>query len=547
MSETRPLLIWALGIALGAAIVRLALLDLQPLTPPEAQTAWSQLLAARGWIGETAGLAAVPPLLGNAMALFFFLFGASDSAARLMPALAGVVGVLLPLLLAPIIGMRPAIAASIMLALSPILVEASRQANSAMITTALVLALVVCVARLATDRPSWAPWATAATAGAAFATDSSIVVALAAAGLSAIATWTVTREDLRTWVGRVRDPEWRPLIAFSLAIAVLAATGALMNLGGIGWALGSLWAGILEVVRPAPFPTRNLAAILAYELPLLPVALIGFVIENRAGNRLALFLGQWLLLLVALAAVAGQHVLALATLPVLPLALLAALAVGRLPADLSAYRLGGHSWGALVLTAAVAGAALMILAVTVGGNRSAAPITFIALAGLIGITLSVWIRDVPGAERWPSLALLGGLFAIAFSVGTIGRLSFGGSPPGMELLHYDETAREFREAFKELSLVASTDGRRTLAITPATPPVARWYGRDIVQVSADAGQAAQSIQLRTPSSPRDRGRTPFETISQLNRSDMSVLSILKWMVGRSALIVPQTRDIILAR
>src|SRR5579871_570182 len=146
LQQEHPLLLWAAAIAMLAAVVRLALLDRAPLAPAEAQTAWSALLAARGWLADAANTPApaVSPLLANAMSLAFFLFGTSDTAARLFPALAGIGCAMLPLLLVPVIGWRSSIAAAVLLALSPMLVEASREVNAAIISTALALAIVVC-------------------------------------------------------------------------------------------------------------------------------------------------------------------------------------------------------------------------------------------------------------------------------------------------------------------------------------------------------------------------------------------------------------------
>ena len=549
LQQEHPLLLWAAAIAMLAAVVRLALLDRAPLAPAEAQTAWSALLAARGWLADAANTPApaVSPLLANAMSLAFFLFGTSDTAARLFPALAGIGCAMLPLLLVPVIGWRSSIAAAVLLALSPMLVEASREVNAAIISTALALAIVVCSIRLAFDRPRWAPWGLAIAVGLALGADSSVVVALFAAGIAAVATWNVVPDDARAWLGSLRASDLRWPIVAGILVYLVAVSGALMNLSGIGWSIGGLWAGIGEVLHPAPFPTRNLAAVLAYEAPIIPIAIVGFIVEQRAGNRLALFLGQWLVLLLALAAVTGQHVLALAALPVLPVALLAALAVRHLPTDRTAYRLGGQAWSALALTLGVAIAAWMILATTIGGGRDAAPFTFIALLGLVLLTLSVWVRDVPQTERWPAIAMASTVVVLAFSVGSIGRLSFGGSPPGMEILRTEETAPQLRDAFAQLSVLASTDGRGVLSVSPSTPIVALWYGRDIKQQQVALGIPPAAITLREASASSDRGRTPFETISQLNRADISALNILRWMVGRSALLAPQNRDIIITR
>src|SRR5947209_4723254 len=85
----RPLAIaWGI-VAIVAAIPRLALIDRAPLGGGEAARAFGVWLSVLGTPDSSLGEAG-SPLLGHLTALIFYLFGASDTAARVVPALAGI-------------------------------------------------------------------------------------------------------------------------------------------------------------------------------------------------------------------------------------------------------------------------------------------------------------------------------------------------------------------------------------------------------------------------------------------------------------------------
>jgi hypothetical protein len=170
----------------------------------------------------------------------------------------------------------------------------------------------------------------------------------------------------------------------------------------------------------------------------------------------------------------------------------------------------------------------------------------------------MWRQEIPERERVPALVLYGAILLLVTTVGTIGRLSFGGSPPGTELLVRQETAPEVRALFRELEIAAMADNSRVLAYGPSTPIEVRWYGRYIPQV--EASQATSSRVTRSDpfafrpapapepgKSTPTAGRTPWTTISQLNRSDLHPLGILRWMVSRHGLVEGRAQDIIVAQ
>jgi uncharacterized protein (TIGR03663 family) len=128
-------------VALLAAGLRFFQLGLRPLSGGEAM----QALAAYRFVQDGAPSAptgTVPALFtGNVVG--FTLFGASDITARWLPVLAGMLLVLLPYGLRHRLGRGGALAASLLLALSPSAVYLSRSLDGAVLVAACGLAIVV--------------------------------------------------------------------------------------------------------------------------------------------------------------------------------------------------------------------------------------------------------------------------------------------------------------------------------------------------------------------------------------------------------------------
>src|SRR5512139_255659 len=123
-----------LGIA---AVLRLWNLEAAPLSVREA----AQAVAAFNGASMPAGGS---PLLFGINQLLFGLFGATvnDNGVRLAAALVGTVMVLCPFLFRPAIGRYGALAAALMLAISPTMVAASRSLDGSIVSTACALAAI---------------------------------------------------------------------------------------------------------------------------------------------------------------------------------------------------------------------------------------------------------------------------------------------------------------------------------------------------------------------------------------------------------------------
>ena len=139
-------------ILLLAAWLRFLHLGMRPLGPEEAAQAWAAWRLTQGQAAISGGLS---PLLLNLQYLTFLLVGAGDVAARLWPALVGTGMVLLPSGLRHRLGRGGALAASLVLALSPTAVFFSRHSSGYILVAASTLALAVALPNWLEGRTGW--------------------------------------------------------------------------------------------------------------------------------------------------------------------------------------------------------------------------------------------------------------------------------------------------------------------------------------------------------------------------------------------------------
>ena len=173
------------------------------------------------------------------------------------------------------------------------------------------------------------------------------------------------------------------------------------------------------------------------------------------------------------------------------------------------------------------------------------------MLGLL-ILLAIGWRSLASQERTTVFAVLGGLALVGLTVSGISRASFGGSPPGTDLLRREETDSAFRAMFRELNVRASADPTHVLVIDLPQTLVARWYGRSIPPgLSGGRGSPGAWILREAtapPSSdPSQVVRVPWRTTSEIAPADVYPLGILRWLVTRSALVHAKPHDIIVTR
>jgi len=357
---TGEVALYGLILAL-ALVVRLSGLEVRIMDLTEAEQAWRSWLLVQG----TTPQGQYSPLLVSGQALLFFLFGARDAVARLLPALAGGALTVLPFFLRYQLGRVGSLVAAVGLALSPTLVYSSRYGDGAMLLAVDALAVVVLwLAYRERARPGYL-YAIAVVSALACLSDPrvlSVLVVLAA-------TWAVWRLWLRGSGGEAQrkvlpDADgmagaspavvpWKRLGLFFGGTLLIGATALMFNPGGLGaWAdFPSAWAQHLaSVVNGQPWYYPLLAVVL-YEPFLLVLGAIGAVSVALRRDRLAV-LGCMAVGLLIAALVAGGRSAGDVALFCAPLGLMA----GRTVEDLvQSWRKGARWWreGVFVLVVLV--------------------------------------------------------------------------------------------------------------------------------------------------------------------------------------------------
>jgi uncharacterized protein (TIGR03663 family) len=521
------------AVALLAAALRFFQLGLRPLSDGEAV----QALAAYRF---THGAAQVAPPAGTVPALFsgnvlgFTLLGASDITARLLPVLAGMVLVLLPYLLRHRLGRGGALAASLLLALSPSAVYFSRSLDGAILVAACGLALAIGLIDYAdTRRPGYLYLAAVALgvglcAGPAMFT---LVLVFVAFGLLLFAGERLL--DRETGWSSVLVAWWAARDEPGLLLragAVLAATFGLvamtfvLNPAGLGnaadllgaWASGFLpEAGGNSAVYLALLP-------LVYEplIVLLGLVEIGRAIaSSRSGRREAqtagslfphtAFLAFWAIAAFVIVLIAGHRPAGNILLVVVPLALLAGQGAEHTWQWLSRHDVRRPVRSEVGMVAAVALGLLaffylQLAAYSLTDNRSTVSIgnitlynaTAYLLLASVALFLVIGLGVIAWAWRGAPLVMGGGWLAIVVALGLFGfkstwSLNFAHAADPRELMISRTTAPDVRELVRQLETLSvnKAGDRHTLPLTvdEATGPALAWYLREFEHVTTVDG------------------------------------------------------------
>ena len=488
-------------ILILALALRLGWLELRIMDLPEADQAWQAWRLATGQV--PAG--SYSPLLLSGQALLFGLFGASDVAARLLPALAGSALVVLPYLIRRSIGRLGALAASLALATSPSLVYSARYGDGATLLLASLLGLVVLWLaylqgghRSPDRRPAYLN-AIAVLAAFALLADPRVIGALIVLALS----WAVERflfgRDLL--VSGVGGEEWRRLALVFGGVLLVGATAFALNPGGLGaWAdyVMAWMQHWMPVVNGQPWYYPLLALVL-YEPFLLLFGLIGtaslFVRRADAQEPGGLRTLVWMAAGFALLAmfVRGRNVGDVA-LVCAPLALLAGRAIQRLAASwqeearrgLSStwVRDGGLALIALLLVAYVAlQASFYARAVYLNRQQSEQFLWFWLLALALLVLLSAFsLAWLGGRITWRAAGTVLAVVLILSSFSAAVGLNFRRANDPRELhilIASDLGVRDALEVMADLSYRGrGAPGAMPVVVEESLGPVWLWYLRD---------------------------------------------------------------------
>jgi len=342
---TLEAVLWVIVI-LSALLVRVASLTNNAFGTAEAQRAYAAWQFVDGQSARVDGALWGPlPFLING--IFFFLFGARDAIARLGPALAGIAIVPICWWLRPYFGRWGALGVAALLALSPTFVYGSRHLSGIPWVALAVLALFICVLRLADER---ATTGTLAVAGIATA----FLIASGPSGLTMLVAFAFalailalldrpnpqTGErvgTLRSIGGHLRQVDRRILwsVVALVGLLLLAACSLFFtDLIHLPRTLGSLfgrwWDDLFATTRNQPWYYYLMIAGI-YEPFIGVAAIIGIVLIARtaAPRPLAMTLPlTWQLVALVLFSLSGGKAPENAAMILLALALIGGTAIG---------------------------------------------------------------------------------------------------------------------------------------------------------------------------------------------------------------------------
>lgn len=566
----------------AAATLRLAALSDLPLGPDEGAVAMD---AWRLWLGRGPTELSGAALLTHALLLVFGLFGASDFAARLVPALAGLALVGAPLLFRPLLGPVGALGAGALLALSPLAVFGSRQVDSAICVAAFLALLVGACARVtlaqpAPVRPPAAAYAVPVLAALLWAAGSVVLPAvLAVLGAAAITWWPGAGAPN----GAAPPPRRFALpVAWPLAPALtlvlfagtlaLVGTAALTHLRGLQVALVDPWVSWLAPYLPHPQPIPWLPALLLYDLPLVATALVGVVIVVRRNRPFEHFLLWWLTLAAVPLVFQPADPRPFLIVWLVPLALLGGTALAALPTLGWTWRDGGKDALLAVLLAIDACFVVNTLRLllsgaaapgALGGRGRDLALSLVAALVLVGVhwQLAAWwreaLRDVPGGARLTRVGVLGLLaLGVTFTVLANDRLQFGREGAGeAELVRPDALAPSVYELVEELKTWARQAPNEPIYVGAALRSYLLWHLRDVAPVEfrerPPAPGTTAAIVGRRGVWPAGSAAPPGE--QQPLRTSVAIgpipstSALWNWWLYRNAWLVPTRHDIIVVR
>jgi uncharacterized protein (TIGR03663 family) len=544
-----------------AALLRFLNLEAAPLSAREA----AQALAA---LNGTTIPAGGSPLLYAVNQILFGVFGATvnDTGVRIVPAAIGTMLVLMPGLVRAQIGRYGALSASLMLALSPTMVLASRSLDGQIVVAACAFAAIAFGVRYFTVQHSLDLIALAIAIGLALTSGPGLLTAalVITPGLLIAYRWIASDED------RMRLRELRQnaaalrtaLIAGSMAF-FLAATVLLLRPGALANVPESLSAWMAAWQQADVVSALRLFQILLlYEPLIVCFGLLGLLYALRRINGLVVVLGLWALgALIVVLLQPGRQVLDL-TLALTPLALLGGVFIEALSTQLAQY----GSWkaeGVFCLVALMLAAFAAVRAgnyatglVPASNPFTGEPMNRLVSYGLGMSVVSVLALLVFGfiigwrATLRAALTVLFVFLAVVSFSSAWAVTQLHPSDPRELLWGPSATSSEVR-ALTEAVEAASK--RRTgfldrmpIAVTlPQDDPVVRWYLRKYPNVQYNnvvADLASAIIAPLGSSFPPDvveayRGK-PFTVRAQWEPSTLADDELMKWWLYRESTQAP---------
>ena len=282
-------------VVLAAGIIRFVNLDALPLSDGEAEAA---LAVWRFWQPGAAQITAVSPTYFSLTAVLTQLLGFSDSVMRLVPAAFGLGLVILPRFLQRRLGAVGVLAASLLLAVSPLLVSVSRTAGGQSIALFAVLLTAVALIRYGETAVSRWLYTLAAATGLGLTSDALFYSGLLTLGLAWILFYKIIKPQRRNTQYAIRNTpsqEKRAAVLIGVVVFVLSGSLFLWYLPGLGDAARLLgdWLALFGAAAGRTLADPFLAFI-RYEPILLIFGAAAVIWAVWRGRPLASLLLYWL-------------------------------------------------------------------------------------------------------------------------------------------------------------------------------------------------------------------------------------------------------------
>lgn len=271
----------------------------------------------------------------------FRVLGTTDTVARLLPAVCGLALIATPLMIRRTLGRAGTVTAMIAIAISPTLVYFSRFGREDMTFALAATVCMLAIVELLRAPRAWLPPVIGVSAAAAWAVKESFFITAFIVATYLVIAALVLRRPGRPWrehllVERVvavgANPWWWALTGF-LVVFVTSYTVFFTDLPGLWRGLfGGLdyWLGQHEVNRGSQPVGFYAALFAAYEWPLVALASLGAVAALRRPGPVELFLVWSAIAHIVVYSWAGERYPWLIVHQVVPLTMLAGLAVDRI-------------------------------------------------------------------------------------------------------------------------------------------------------------------------------------------------------------------------
>ncbi|HTP07474.1 MAG TPA: glycosyltransferase family 39 protein [Anaerolineae bacterium] len=543
-----------------ATVLRLWNLGAAPLSTREAAQA---VAAFHGAPIPTGG----SPLLFSINQVLFGLFSTTvnDSGVRLVAALIGSIMVLLPALFRSAIGRYGALAAALMLAVSPTLVAVSRSLDGAIVTAACTLAAIGFGLRYFTGQKRMDLIGLAISIGLGLTSGPGLVtIVLVLIPALLIVYYSIASEEDRAKVQQLRHEAHtlRDAVLIGGVTCILAATALFLRPDGLANVPESVsaWLGAWSAVDEIG-ALQLFQILIVYEPLIVLFGLAGLIMSLRRLTGLVMVLSVWTIGAFIIALLQpGRQVFDLA-LVLTPLALLGGLAIESLAHALEqhgAWKIEGLFWSvaAVVLGFAAINTAQTAISATTSASFLGMPLGVATSVSLSLVLLAVVFGGVfmlvigwRATLRAATMMLFVLLAVISFSSAWNLAQMHAGNP--RELLWGPTTTtldvRAMREAIEAASKRQSGIlNQAQVAVTlPKDDPVVRWYLRDFknAQYNAVVSDLAPIIVAPQGSTfppfvtDSYQGK-PFVTQTLWEPSQLTDKDMLRWWLYRESDVAP---------